>query len=67
MQGDLDDLVATLQQVSDAIGERSIALLREAIEAGAGERPPLERKLSQARRAVDKAIGLLGGAPVTDD
>ena len=61
------DLVARLQDVSDALGERTMALLREAIESGEGSRPPMEKTLSQARRAVDKAISLLAGAAVTDD
>ena len=65
--GDYGDLVARLQDVSDAIGDRTMALLREAIESGDGARPPMEKTQSQARRAVDKAISLLAGADVTDD
>ena len=62
-----EDIIARLEQIGDELGERSIALLREAVESGAGQRPAEEKVLSQARRAIDKAISLLGRGPVTDD
>jgi len=36
-----------------------MAWISEAIRQGGKERPPLEKKISQARRSVDKAIHLL--------
>ena len=64
---EFQDIVQQLRNVSDALGDRSMSLLREAIDSGSGVRPPQEKVLSQARRAVDKAISLLGGGSVTDD
>jgi hypothetical protein len=55
----LEELRIRLQTVSDDIGDISIELLREAVEAGRG-RPELDRTLSRVRRSVDKAVVLLG-------
>ncbi len=55
----LEELRIRLQAVSDDIGDMSIELLREAVEAGRG-RPELDRTLSKVRRSVDKAVALLG-------
>lgn len=63
---DHSDIVESLRALSDSLGERGMAVLREAIENGSGARPAEEKILSQARRAVDKAIALLGGV-VRDD
>ncbi|MEY4996134.1 MAG: hypothetical protein RLZ67_859, partial [Actinomycetota bacterium] len=35
-------------------------ILSDAIEAGETSRPPLEKQVSQARRAVEKALQHLG-------
>lgn len=62
-----DDIVARLQGISEELGDLSISTLRDAIESGQTSRPAEEKVLSQARRAVDKAITLLDGRSVTDD
>lgn len=61
------DLIEQLRNVSETIGERTMNLLREALESRSGVRPPEEKVLAQARRAVDKAINLLEGSSVRDD
>lgn len=59
----MDDRIADIRARLETIGEEltdvSIELLRRAVEAGQTSRPPLDRKLGQARRAVDKAARLL--------
>ena len=60
-------IVLRLRAISDDIGDLVMATLREAIESGAGSRPPQEKVLAQARRAVDKAASLLEGSRLTDD
>lgn len=67
VQPDNSDLIEQLRSVSETLTERSMSVLRHAIESGTGVRPPEEKVLSQARRAVDKAISLLDGGVVTDD
>jgi N-acetylmuramic acid 6-phosphate (MurNAc-6-P) etherase len=56
---DLDDLIERLRAVSEDLADRAIAILSEATRSGATQRPAEERTLTQARRAVEKAINLL--------
>ncbi len=68
---DLDDIVARLQAISEELADAGIDTLREAIASGATKRPDRERKLAQARRAVERAIVALqaevAGVPGADD
>lgn len=52
----IDEIVAELERLSGELNDVAMALLAEAIDAGASERPPLEKAVSQARRTVDKAV-----------
>lgn len=52
---DLGDLRQRLANISEELGDAIIDVLREAIEAGEAK-PPAEKKLLAARRAVDKAL-----------
>ena len=56
---DYDDLIARLRSVSDDLADRAIAVLSEASRARETKRPEEERALTQARRAVEKAISVL--------
>jgi hypothetical protein len=60
--GDIDDIKARLESIAEELTDLAIASLREAVEAGAEKRPELERRLSRARTAVEKAAHLLDGA-----
>lgn len=67
---DYDDLIARLRSVSDDLADRAIAVLSEASRARETKRPEEERALTQARRAVEKAIVVLErlqGRSNTDD
>ena len=55
----LDDLIAQLRSVSEDLADRAISVLSEASRAGETRRPEAERALTQARRAVEKAIAIL--------
>ena len=55
----LDDIRQRLESISEELGDVAIDVLRQAIDEGATARPPIEKKLNQARRAVDKAARLL--------
>jgi hypothetical protein len=57
--GRYDDLCVQLENVAEALTDRSIDLLRSAIEAGATEHPGEEKHLARAQRAVGKAIQIL--------
>lgn len=56
---DLTDIIETLRGVSDALADHSLAILKEAHQAGETKRPDTERVVTQARRSVEKAIALL--------
>ena len=56
---DLSDLVERLQAIEEELADRAIAVLRDALEGGASGRPDAERRITRARSAVAKAIGLL--------
>lgn len=57
----IDDIISRLEAISESLGEQSMTLLRDAIERGETARPNDEKVVSQARRALDKAIHLLSG------
>jgi phosphate uptake regulator len=57
---DLDDIRARLESIAEELGDAALGALREAVEAGADKRPELERRLTRARSAVEKAVHLLG-------
>ena len=61
------DLVAKLESVVADLDERMFDMLREASSRGEA-RPAADKRLSQARRAVEKAIHLLreDGGPSED-
>lgn len=56
---DLDDVIERLRSVSEDLSDRAIHLLSEATRSRATERPEEERAITQARRAVEKAISIL--------
>ncbi|MBK5333130.1 MAG: hypothetical protein JJD93_14235 [Ilumatobacteraceae bacterium] len=57
-EGRYDDLVDRLQVVADDLDQITFDQLREASAEGRG-RPVDDKRLTQARRAVEKAIHLL--------
>ena len=54
-----DDLAERLEAIGDELDELSFDLLQQAVADGATQRPAADRTLTQARRAVEKAAGLL--------
>ncbi len=59
---DLDDIVAQLTTIEERLRDLAYDRLREAA-AGDAEAAADEKRLLRARRAVEKAIRDLGGAP----
>lgn len=59
MPGEFDDIRHRLEAISDEMADLAIDRLRESIDAGGTELPVDERRLTRARRAVDKAVNLL--------
>lgn len=59
MAGEFDDIRRRLEAISEELADLGIARLRESIDAGGTELPVDERRLTRARRAVDKAASIL--------
>ena len=56
---DIDAIISDLERASEAFNDAAMSLITGAIRTGEKERPPLEKKVSQARRSVDKALFIL--------
>ena len=59
MAGEFEDIKARLEGIAEELADLAIVRLRESIDAGGSEIPVDEKRLTRARRAVEKAIGLL--------
>jgi hypothetical protein len=59
MAGEFDEIRTRLESISEELADLAMARLRESIDVGGDELPVDERRLSRARRAVEKAIGIL--------
>lgn len=71
MSGPFDDLADQLDTLVEELDERAFEALRVAAAAGGG-RPADDKRLMQARRAIEKAAHLLratgsGDRAATDD
>ena len=58
---DRETIASELQTIAEELNDLSMRLLSDAIEAGHTTRPLEEKSVSQARRAVEKAIHHLNG------
>ena len=59
MAGEFEEIRTRLEAISEELADLAIQRLRESIDAGGHELPVDEKRLTRARRAVDKAIGIL--------
>ena len=59
MAGEFAEIRARLTAISEELADLAILRLRESIDTGGTELPVDERRLTRARRAVEKAAHLL--------
>ena len=59
VSGEFEDVRARLEAISEELTDLAMARLRDSIDAGGTELPVEEKRLSRARRAVDKAAYIL--------
>jgi hypothetical protein len=59
MAGEFDEIRARLEVIGEELADLAIERLQQSIDAGGTEYPVDERRLTRARRAVEKAIALL--------
>lgn len=55
MENRIAEVQAKLESIAEDLTDLSVEVLREAVEAGERTRPAVDKFLSQARRAVEKA------------
>ncbi|MEO8694924.1 MAG: hypothetical protein ABI658_15460 [Acidimicrobiales bacterium] len=67
MPGEFEDIRARLEVISEELADLAIARLRESIDNGGTELPVDEKRITRARRAVEKAIGLLDSRSTAPD
>ena len=66
MAGEFDEIRGRLELIAEELADLAIIRLRESIDAGGHEMPVDEKRLTRARRAVEKAINLLTEPDDTD-
>ncbi len=66
MAGEPQDIRRRLEAISEELADLALQRLRDSIDAGGTELPVDERRLTRARRAVERAIGVLGEADDTE-
>ena len=59
MAGEFDEIRSRLETIAEELADLAIQRLRESIDTGGEEIPIDERRLTRARRAVEKAAHLL--------
>lgn len=59
MAGEFQEIRSRLEAIAEELGELAMERLRESIDAGGYELPVDERRLTRARRAVEKAASIL--------
>jgi hypothetical protein len=57
--GEFDELRRRLEGIAEELADLAMVRLRESIDAGGAELPVDERRLTRARRAVEKAVFIL--------
>jgi len=57
--GEFDDIRGRLESIAEELADLAIVRLRESIDAGGNELPVDEKRLTRARRAVEKAAAIL--------
>lgn len=59
MAGEFDDVRRRLEVIAEELADLALERLRESIDNGGRELPVDERRLTRARRAVEKAAAIL--------
>jgi hypothetical protein len=59
MAGEFEDIRERLDAIAEELADLAIVRLRESIDAGGHELPVDEKRLTRARRAVEKAAAIL--------
>lgn len=53
---DIELITSQLEDIAERLNDVAMRIISEAIENGESSRPLIEKRVSQARRAVEKAV-----------
>lgn len=67
MSDRVEEIRRQLEDLGEQLADVALDLLREAAESGDTDLVTEEKRLTRARRSVEKAVTLLGGRPGVDD
>jgi uncharacterized protein YheU (UPF0270 family) len=67
MAGEFDEIRGRLEGIAEELADLAIIRLRESIDAGGSELPVDEKRLTRARRAVEKGAHVVADASDSDD
>ncbi len=59
MAGEFEEIRARLEAIAEELADLAIVRLRESIDAGGHELPVDEKRLTRARRSVERAVAIL--------
>jgi predicted ABC-type ATPase len=59
LAGEFEDIRSRLEGIAEELADLAITRLQESIDAGGHELPVDEKRLTRARRAIEKAMFLL--------
>jgi hypothetical protein len=64
---ELEAIRDELSGLAERLATIGMDSLREAVATGETRRPDLERRVTRARHAVERAVGILAGSEAGDD
>ncbi len=67
MAGEFEEIKTRLEAIAEELADLALVRLRESIDAGGTELPVDERRLTRARRAVEKAAHILSEGTRSED
>ena len=67
IENDLDEIRSSLEGVIERLDDVAFTALREAVRRGDTKRPEVERRVTRARNALHRALGLLATDDATDE
>lgn len=63
---DVQEIISRLEAIDEELSDLAIVMLRDSLD-GNPDAAADEKRITRARRAVEKAAGLLRGTPSADD
>lgn len=63
---ELESIRSELESLAERLSDVGIEVLREAVAGGETRRPEIERRVTRARHAVERAVAILAGVEASE-